>query len=199
MGVENEQLGHVTRSWEPFDTQLNAPPTDLAHLDLRDMPDEPPLFTFPIEDRRVVGTGVTEVTDAALLRYALQLLETTCGPQIERYQTITDPTVRDTQLLAAKRYLDAKVSMGGDKTTKRRDIVNLDEILHTTEEQLRLEHEPSVQLLDQIKQQYGEVMNPVRLYALRFNVLTVAHWPRIKDGTARQVALEKARRAAQLA
>lgn len=183
------------RSWEPYDEQLSAPPKE-HFFDLDGLQRERAEYEFTLDRRRLIGDGITEVTPNSLLRYSLQLLQSTCGPQIEQYRDIADANHRDVQLDRAKRYLNGMITIGEGLKVKRSAIADYSRALSNATTHLELTNDPLSQLLSQISTECGEEMRPGMLQILTGNLVTVTHWPLLKAEIDQQINLEKARRAA---
>lgn len=192
---EEEQISYTQRSWEAYDNQLQAPALAAA-LDLTETTPGPPSYQFDLEPRRFIGTGITEITDDAVLRYSLRVLEETCASDHPKYNGLSEKRVRETQLRTAQTYINAVVNVGGGEKKKRADFVDIGSALDEVEAMMELSADPAQQLLTQIRGQFGEEMKQGLFQTLRRNMIVMTQWQSLRERLAQQTRIEKARNAA---
>lgn len=138
-----------------------------------------PDFLFDIEPERFSNSGVIEVTADARLRYCLKLIEASFGKDYEQFSSISHPNVRQSQLLAQKKFLTGTISLGKSGAKLQRSAI-VDSGVATDEvyRQFAAVHHPAWQLTEQLARH--ESIRPSDVTEARRSLSVVFAWNELK-------------------
>jgi hypothetical protein len=165
-----EQLaGSPARSWQNYDSQ------EKEEADFKVFPD----FEFKIDPKNFSDNGIIELTAESKLRYCLKLIQSTCGEASDQFSDISHPNVRESQLLAQKKYLGGTISIGKTEAKVHRSvIVDPDAATESLYQKFKENNHPAWQLAKQLEN-YEEISSN-DIDGVKRSLAVIFAWPELR-------------------
>lgn len=161
--------GTPARSWQDHDRPDNE------KAEFKVFPD----FDFDIDPKHFSGNGIIEITSESKLRYCLKVIQSTCGEVSDQFSDISHPNVRESQLLARKKYLGGTISIGrSEAKTHRSLIVDPDTATDIVYQNFREINHPAWQLTKRLEA-YEEI-NSNDIDGVRQSLAVIFAWPELR-------------------
>lgn len=140
-------------------------------------------FVIP-KSQMVKGESLFTIQTETRVRATLEALKTSGAITDQRWPS---PNFRIRQMNAASNFMKKHFSYQGNDYYYR-DLVNLDETEKTLLFALLQQNHPVAQVLAKVAEEYGKDIGPKEFGNIVHNVLTVTHWPILREFYSARVA-----------